>query len=213
MKLACRDDESEIVPRIDSRKIRELVAASAIRGPSRATPSADIAQRAIEVLREWDARHFERTDEPRAYHLVAQIQLETACRSISATTRVTREALRPDNWIALQAKGGRVQEFILSPELHRHLSLFLQISGGSLADRDGYRMAYHRAVKAAGGQVTGTHGLRRLSVQDFYRRQYRAAIGDGLSPGAATEQAAGDAVERLGHSRNRADHRRTYLGR
>lgn len=61
--------------------------------------------------------------------------------------------------------------------------------------------------------MTGTHGLRRLSVQDFYARQYRAAVGDGLSPPAAAERAAGDAIERLGHSRNRADHRWAHLGR
>jgi hypothetical protein len=195
------------------RRICELVAAGKIAAPTRATPSADVARRAIEFLRVWDARHRERTDEPRAYHLVARLQLETSCRSISATTRVTAESLRSYNRIALSAKGGRVTEHVLSPELHRLLSIYLGTYGGPMADQDGYRAAWKRAVEAAGGQVTGTHGLRRLSVQDFYRRQYRAAIGDGLSPAEAADRAAGDAIERLGHSRNRADHREAYLGR
>jgi hypothetical protein len=172
-----------------------------------------VVGRAIEFLRAWDARHFERTDEPRAYHLVARLQIETSCRSISATTRVTAELLRPDNRIALSAMGGRIAEHVLSPELHRLLSIYLQTYGGWLADRDGYRAAWKRATEAAGGRVTGTHGLRRLSVQDFYVRQYRAAVGDGLSPQTAAERAAGDAIERLGHRRNRADHREAYLGR
>jgi hypothetical protein len=68
-------------------RIRGLVKSGEIAGAARATPSSDVARRAIELLRVWDGRHFQRTDEPRAYHLVARLQLETSCRSISATTR------------------------------------------------------------------------------------------------------------------------------
>jgi len=215
-KLACLTGRSESGIAFSAKcqtRIRELVAIGTIVGPARATPSAEVVGRAIEFLRAWDARHFERTDEPRVYHLVARLQLETSCRSISATTRVTAESLRPGNRIALSAKGGRIEEHVLSQELHRLLSTYLGTYGGRLADRDGYRAAWKRSIKAAGGHVTGTHGLRRLSAQDFYLRQYRAAVGDGLSPQAAAERAAGDAIERLGHSRNRADHREAYLGR
>jgi hypothetical protein len=126
---------------------------------------------------------------------------------------VTAASLLAGQRIALSAKGGRVEEYVLSPELHGLLSLYLGAYAGPLADRDGYRAAWRRAVEAAGGRVTGTHGLRRLSAQDFYRRLYRAAVGDALSPQAAAERAAGDVIERLGHSRDRADHRQIYLGR
>jgi ribosomal protein S12 methylthiotransferase accessory factor YcaO len=107
----------------------------------------------------------------------------------------------------------KIVELFIYEDLHQLLSLYLRTYGGRLADQDGYRAAYKRAIEEAGGRVTGTHGLRRLSVQEFYRQRYRAAVGDGLSPQAAAERAAGDAIERLGHSRDRRDHRRTYLGR
>jgi hypothetical protein len=216
VKLGClvgRSSSFIALGELFSRRIRAGVASGDIQGPARGTPSPDVVRRAIEILREWDVRHFERTDEPRAYHLVARLQLETACRSISATTRVTAESLLEHDRIALSAKGGRLEEFTLSPELHRRLSLYLRATGGRLADQDGYRMAYKRAIESASGRVTGTHGLRRLSVREFYRDRYRAALGEGISPRMAAERAAGDAIERLGHSRNRADHRQTYLGR
>lgn len=193
------------------RKIRELVKAGALNSPSRATPSPDVAQRAVQILGEWDARHFARTDAPRAYHLVARLQLETGCRRISATSRVTRSSLRADGKIILVAKGGRLQEFSLSPELHRQLSLYLGTYAGPLADAEGYRAAYARAVEAAGGRVTGTHGLRRLSTQEFYSETYHAAITAGMSPSAAHAAAKGDAVQRLGHSRHRTDVARCYF--
>ena len=215
-KLACLTGRSESGIAFSAkyqRTIRNLVEQGNLAGPTRATPAPEVAGRAIELLREWDARHFERTDELRAYHLVARLQLETSCRSISATTRVTAESLLERRRIALSAKGGRIEQHVLSAELHQLLSLYLRANEGRLADQDGYRAAYKRAIESAGGRVTGTHGLRRLSVQAFYRQRYRAAVGDGLSPQAAAERAAGDAVERLGHSRNRADHRQAYLGR
>lgn len=195
------------------QKIRELVRTGALKGPSRATPSAEVAQRAVEVLRAWDARHFERTDETRAYHLAARLQLETSCRSISATVRVTRDSLGEANQITLTGKGGRMATVLISPELHRLLRLYLNARPGPLADQRAYQTAYARAVRVAGGRVTGTHGLRRLSAQQFYGRSYRAAVGSGLSPSVAASVATGDAVVRLGHSRHRADVARCYLGR
>lgn len=195
------------------RKIRDLVRMGALRGPSRATPSAEVAQRAIEILRSWDARHFERTDEPRAYHLAARLQLEAGCRSISATARVTRDSLGEGNQITLTGKGGRLATVAISPELHRVLGLFLGARPGPLAGQRAYQTAYARAVRVAGGRVTGTHGLRRLSAQEFYRHAYRTSVGSGMSPSQAASVATGDAVERLGHSRHRADVAGCYLGR
>ncbi len=194
-------------------KIRELAAAGTLAGPSRATPSPEVAQRAVAILRDWDARHFARTDQPRAYHLAARLQLETSCRSISATSRVTAASLRDGNRIVLVGKGGKELTFTISAELHARLKAYLAAYTGPLAKEHAYQSAYARAIEAAGGRVTGTHGLRRLSVQAYYADQYRVAVGSGLSPGAAADLAAGNAIERLGHSRNRADHRRAYLGR
>lgn len=68
-------------------------------------------------------------------------------------------------------------------------------------------------MAAVGGRVTGTHGARRRSVRDQYTAGFRKAVGSGLEPGAAAQRAAGDAIEALGHSRDRRDHRRWYLGR
>ena len=68
-------------------------------------------------------------------------------------------------------------------------------------------------MASVGGKVTGTHGARRLAARDRYRTDYRSAVASGLDPKAAAEKAGGDAIEALGHSRNRRDHRRWYLAR
>jgi len=194
------------------RKIRELVSVGRLAGPARATPSLEVAKQAIEILRGWDARHFARTDEPRAYHLAARLQLETSCRSVSATTRVTAESLLEGNQIRLVGKGGRVMTHTLSPKLHRQLSLYLRVYPGPLADQRGYQSAYGRAVRGVRGRVTGTHGLRRLSAQAFFRTEYARRLSGGAAPAEARQGAREDAVERLGHSRNRTDQAACYLG-
>lgn len=196
-----------------SKKIRDLTRAGLLAGPARATPSLAILERAIEILRAWDARHFDRTGDPRAYHLAARLQRETSCRRISATERVTAASLRDNDQIVLVGKGGKEQTFTLSPELHRDLKAYLTLYPGRLADKEGYRSAYARAMKAAGGRVLGTHGARRAAAQEAYRNGYHEAIGSGVSPKEAADRAAGNAIERLGHCRNRQDHRRWYLGR
>ena len=101
----------------------------------------------------------------------------------------------------------------LSTELHRLLRLWFTHNPGSLATQRGYQSAYARAIRAVGGCVTGTHGARRRSIQDFYRSRYRQAVGLCMSTQEASELAAGDALERLGHSRDRADHRAWYLAK
>lgn len=194
------------------RRIRELVSAGRLLGPARATPAAEIVHRAIEFLRDWDARHFARTDQPRAYQLAARLQLETSCRSVSATTRVTADSLMGGCKIRLVGKGGRVLNYSLPPDLYGILRSYLVFYPGPLADPAGYRMAYRRAIRAAGGRVSGTHGLRRHSAQTFYRAEYARRLFGGASPEEARQGAREDAVERLGHSRNRTDQAATYLG-
>jgi hypothetical protein len=192
--------------------IRNRLRAGVIAGPQRATPSPEVVRRAIEILRGWDARHHERTGHPRAYHLAARLQMETAARSISSTTRVGLEALKAGNRIELVGKGGRRLQVEISPDLHAAIRRHLADTPAPLADRDGYRSAWRRAVQAAGGRTTGTHGLRRLSARDFYRDEYRRRLAASASPAEACKEARAEAVERLGHSRDRADQAACYLG-
>ncbi len=194
-------------------KIRQMAKLGQLALPSRATPGREILERAIGVLRDADARHFARTDEPRAYHLAARLQLETAARSVSATERVNPASLLEGNRIELVGKGGKAQVFTISADLHRTLCLYLAQNSGPLSPRRGYQSAYARAMAKAGGKVTGTHGARRRGARDLYSTAYRDAAGSGLRPAIAAEKAAGDAVQALGHSRNRRDHQKWYLGR
>lgn len=194
-------------------KIRELARAGRLTTPARATPGREILERAIAILKDRDARHFGRTGEPRAYHLAARVQLETAARSISATARLTEASLRDGNCLALVGKGGKELTFRISPGLHAALRDWFAHNAGPLAGQRGYRSAYARAIQAAGGRVTGTHGARRRAARDLYASRYRDAVNSGLAPSAAAEEAAGDAIQALGHSRHRRDHRAWYLGR
>ncbi len=194
-------------------KIRQLAKLGQLQGPSRSTPSREVLERVVAILRDWDARHFARTGEPRAYHLAARLQMETSARSISVTERLTGDCLREDNRLTVRAKGGKELTFALPPELHQLLKLWFAHNSGPLARERAYQTAYRRAILAAGGQVTGTHGARRRSIREFYSGRYRAAVGSGMDPKAASDQAAGEAIERLGHGRNRADHRKWYLAR
>jgi len=193
-------------------KVRQLAEQGQLPYPVRATPGRDVVNRAIEILKTWDARHFARRDEARAYQLAARLQLETAARSVSVTHRVTVSSLRGGNRIDLVAKGGKIMTFTLSHELHRTLAAYLTQNPGPLASQRGYQSAYRRAIQAAGGRVTGTHGARRLSAQELYAKEYHQAVSDGMSPSRAAEKAAGDAIQALGHSRHRRDHRAWYLG-
>ncbi len=193
-------------------RIRDLVAAGTLAGPDRATPSPEVVGRAIEILRRWDTRHQERTGRPRAYHLAARLQMETAARSISATTRVTLDSLADGHRITLVGKGGKFLQAVISADLHAQLLQHLIQWPGVLADRDGYRIAWRRAVQAAGGRVTGTHGLRRRSTQDYFREEYQRRLAAGTAPAEARREARAAAIERLGHGRDRTDQASCYLG-
>jgi hypothetical protein len=194
-------------------RIRELQKSGQLAGPMRMTPARGTVERAIQVLKDRDARHFDRTGDCRAYHLAARLQLETAARGISATERVTSNSLRDSNRIELVGKGGKRMIFTLSPELHRALSLYLAQNPEPLAPLRGYQSAYARAVRAVGGRAPGTHGIRRRSVREAYAELYAQAVAAGAPCREAADEAAGMAVELLGHSRNRRDHRSWYLGK
>jgi hypothetical protein len=165
------------------------------------------------MLKTWDARHYARTGEARAYHLAAQIQFETAARSISATERISISSLKEGNRLEIIAKGGKAMMFSISPELHKVLSAFLTQYPGPLASRRGYQCAYARAAHAVGGKACSTHGIRRRAARDEYAHRYHEAVRAGLNSKSAADKAAGDAIEALGHSRNRGDHRAWYLDR
>jgi integrase len=192
-------------------RIRSMVKDGRLRPPSRRTPSGEVLARQLEVLKEWDARHYARTDEPRAYHLARSLQWETACRAVSATERMTAECLLPDGRVVIVGKGGRRDVIPISPELHFRLRSWFAHYSGKLTDLRGYECAYRRAILASGGRATGTHGTRRAAVQAFFSNRYAQARAAGLTASEASRQAAGDALERLGHSRTRSDHRDCYL--
>jgi hypothetical protein len=189
------------------RIIRGLASAKVVAGPTRQTPAPEVVARAVEILRERDAKH-----PGRAYHLVAKLQLATAARSISGTERVGLHSLQDGNRIEIVGKGGKVQTFVISAALHAKLKEHLTAHPGPLASRDGYRHAWRHAVETAGGRVGGTHGLRRLSTQEFYRERYQARLRGGETTAQARAGARKDAVERLGHGRDRVDQANGYLG-
>jgi hypothetical protein len=74
-------------------------------------------------------------------------------------------------------------------------------------------MARRRAVRAARGRAAGTtYGLRRLAAREFYQEDYQKHLAAGLSTTDARRETRAEAVERLGHSRDRADQAACYLG-
>lgn len=194
-------------------KIRALGREGQLPSPTRATPSRGVLERTIAILHERDARIFARTGEARAYSLAARLQLETAARSISVTSRFTADSVRHDCQVALIGKGGKEQIFRITPDLHRTLQLWFAHHRGALTRHRGYQSAYARAVRAGGGRVTGTHGARRRSIRDQYLELYREATDSGMAPCDAANKATGDAIQRLGHSRHRRDHRAWYLAK
>ncbi len=195
-----------------ARRIRAMAKTGELRPPERATPSLEIVERAVAILRDRDQHHVARTGEPRAYHLAARLQLVTAGRSVSATDRITLDALKDGSLIEIVGKGGKPLLLEISPDLHAALRQHLAARPVPLADRDAYRAAWRRAVRDAGGHVTGTHGLRRRSTQDFYRDEYARQLAAGASPEQARKAVTERAVERLGHSRDRSDQAACYLG-
>jgi len=195
-----------------SARVRELAMQGELQVIHRLTPSPELAMRAVEILRSWDTLHEAKSGHPRAYHLVARLQLETGGRSISVTERLTADRLKGESQIELVGKSGRLVLAEVPSDLYEAIALHLKAVGGALADRDGFRMAWRRAVRAASGRAAGTHGLRRLAAREFYRKAYRKHLAAGISTTDARREARAEAVERLGHSRDRADQAACYLG-
>ena len=193
-------------------RIRELHGVGALPRPVRVTPSPEVAGRAVEILESWDRRHTGRTGQPRAYHLAAKLQVETAARSVSVTDRLTRSCLKGGNRIEIVGKGGRRIAAEVSPDLYIAVQDHLEKAGEPLADRRSYQMAWRRAVRAAGGRAAGTHGLRRLSAREFYTHTYRKMTAAGAPPEQARREAREETIARLGHSRDRTDQAACYLG-
>lgn len=210
--LVGKTESGAALSRKYGERIRALVAESKLQGPRRETPAAEVVSRAIEILRKWDEEHAARTGRPRAYHLAARLQMETAGRSVSVTERMTKECLKEVNQVELTGKGGRNVLATITSDLHAALLAHLEAAGGPLADLRGYQAAWRRAVQAAGGPVAGTHGLRRRSIQEFYRAEYARLLARGMPPDQARAEARAAAVERLGHSRDRSDQAECYLG-
>jgi len=209
--LIGRSEQYFALARRTAGRIRELGRTAALDGPQRVTPSPQIVARAIDILRSWDERHSARTGQPRAYHLAARLQIETAGRSVSVTDRLTTGCLKEGTSIELIGKGGRLVQAPVSADLYAAIALYLGKAGDPLAARRGYQLAWRRAVQAAGGRAAGSHGLRRLSTREFYRLRYARRVEGGEAPGDARRTAREEAVERLGHSRNRSDQAACYL--
>jgi len=128
------------------------------------------------------------------------------------TERFTRASIKGSGVIECIGKGGQVVQARISEQLYSAIVEHFNRAGEPLAARRGYQAAWRRAVEAVHGQVTGTHGLRRLSTQEFYRDEYRERLSSGSSPHEAKQTAREEAVQRLGHSRDRADQAAAYLG-
>ena len=186
------------------RKIRELVAAGVIRGPSHPRITAEVADRVIARLRELDGAS-------RGYHLAAELQRWVGLRAIEATERLTPERL-VDGQVVVHGKGGRERFLSVPIDVFNRLRGFIERSGAlCLAPLRAYEGAFRRAVLDVGGRATGTHALRRLWAEETKSGLYHELLRRGLTPEAASEEALAETLERLGHGRNRRELRSAYL--
>jgi site-specific recombinase XerD len=197
-------------------KIRELSRAGQLRGPARPHVTPQVRQAVIERLSRLDALAEARIG-PRGYALALELQKEASLRSIEATDRFTRQSLLGiegnKGRIAILGKGGRVRTALISEELYRRLEAhFCRSKGAALAPRRAYQVALRRATLAVGGTATGSHAHRRTSAEELKNAKYKDHLKDGETPQNARKLAVEDTVEHLGHSRNRADLARAYLG-
>jgi hypothetical protein len=200
------------------REIRERKAAGLLRGPDRPHVSASVQQATIDRLGHLDERHEQRTGEIRGYALALELQKEGGLRSIEATERLTRLSLAgargEQGLITVLGKGGRMRTAEISRGLYERLEGFFRRSPSpTLAPLRSYQVALSRATLAVGGRATGSHAHRRTSASDYYRQRYQHYRAQGLVPAEARRRAVEDAVERLGHSRNRKDVAAAYLAR
>lgn len=197
-------------------RIRELARAGELRGPARPHVSPEVRAAVMDRLRHLDGLAEARKGEPRGYALALELQKEGSLRSIEATDRFTRQsllALEGDKGrIAVLGKGGRVQTVLISKDLYCRLEAhFNRSKAPNLAPLRAYQVAVRRATLAVGGRSTGTHAHRRTSAEELKNAKYKDHLKDGKTTQKASELAVQDAVEHLGHSRNRKDLARAYL--
>jgi hypothetical protein len=197
-------------------KIRELSRSGQLRGPSRPRVSPEVRSAMLDRLRHLDELAEARKGEPRGYALALELQKDGSLRSIEATERFTRQSLLgmegDKGRIAILGKGGRVRTALISKDLYGRLEAhFSRSKASSLAPVRAYQVAVRRATLAVGGQATGTHAHRRTSAEELRKAKYQDHLKDGKTTKKASELAVQDAVEHLGHSRNRRDLALAYL--
>jgi site-specific recombinase XerC len=197
-------------------KIRELARDGQLRGPARPHVSPEVRAAVIDRLRHLDTLAEARKGDPRGYALALELQKEGSLRSIEATGRFTRQSLLSlegeKGRISVLGKGGRVRTVLISKDLYSRLEdHFKRSKASKLAPLRAYQVAVRRATLAVGGQSTGTHAHRRTSAEELKNAKYKDHLKDGKTTKKASEMAVGDAVEHLGHSRNRKDLAAAYL--
>ncbi len=151
--------------------VRERVAAGATAPSSHQRVTPEIAQRAMDRLRELDERFEIKTGLPRGYHLAAELQSRCGLRAFEATERM-RPARLTD--IDVIGKGGKERNLQIPQDLLNRLGEFFAETGATcLAPLRVYEAAVRRAVIAVGGRATGTHARRRLWAQGYKNARYK----------------------------------------
>lgn len=193
-----------------SALVRERVATGTTAAPEHQRVTPEVAQRAMDRLRELDERFEVKTGLPRGYHLAAELQSRCGLRAFEATERMTLERLSAVDVIG---KGGKERQLEIPQDLLDRLHQFFAATGAkSLAPLRAYEAAVRRAVRSVGGRSTGTHARRRLWASEFNSTRYQHYLAQGLPPGDASLRALADTMEALGHGRDRRELRRAYLG-
>jgi len=187
-------------------KIREFQKQGLLASAAHPRITAEVADRAIDRLRELDAQC-----PARAYHIAAELQRHCGLRAEEATARMKAERLG-DQTVVVLGKGGKERALPVPAHLHGQLRAFFERTGASrLAPLAAYRAAFRRAVFQVGGMTTGTHALRRLWATEYKNAQYRQYRREGRTAKKAYEAAVADTLEALGHGRDRTELQAAYL--
>ena len=187
-------------------KIRELENQGILAKAAHPRISAEVADRAINRLRELDAQC-----PARAYHLAAELQRRCGLRAEEATARMKPHRLNNSTVVVL-GKGGKERELPVPADLHDRLKAFFERTGAArLAPLAAYRAAFRRAVCHVGGMTTGTHAMRRLWANDYKNELYRRYRVAGKTAKKAYDEAVADTLEALGHGRDRTELRAAYV--
>jgi len=189
--------------------VRQRVVAGTTAAPEHQRVTPEVAQRAMDRLRELDERFEVKTGLPRGYYLTAELQSRCGLRAFEATERMTPERLSA---VDVVGKGGKERQLEIPQDLLDRLHLFFVTTGAkSLAPLRAYEAAVRRAVKTVGGRATGTHARRRMWAETFKNDGYHHYLSQGLAPAEALRRALADTLEGLGHGRDRRELRHAYL--